>query len=212
MIHDFDCSNLRSKLSSSSTFTKFLVLPETRPFLPLRFKPAWTSTPRPSTPTPSSSNHLSQQARPNRISRYSLLPYLPLLFFFLILLPAIFLPLSPPSQPPIRDTNLSPSATISSYSTTITMTQTVVSTTTQVQTITQTYLQIPSFTPLPTTSTTTSIPLESPPSPVRTIALKSQDYSISSETGNVVLVWLEQLRANVRTYWEGLWRWLQTVA
>jgi len=215
VIHDFDCSNQpASKLSSSSSssgssFTKFLVLPDTRPFLPLRFKPSWTNTPRPSTPT---SKQLSPPRSRSKTLRI-LLPYLPLVFFLLIL-PTIFLPLSPsPSHPPASPNpaihNLDRKASIISYSTK-TQTQTVVSTTTHVQTITQTHLQIPTLTPLLTTSTPT---LFATPTPVQTIPVKPQDYySISNETGNAVLVWLEQLKANARLYWESLWRWLQSVA
>ncbi|GAA5824519.1 hypothetical protein JCM5353_000337 [Sporobolomyces roseus] len=214
VIHDFDCSNQpASKLSSSSSssgssFTKLLVLPDTRPFLPLRFKPSWTNTPRPSTPT---SKQLSPPRSRSKTLRF-LLPYLPLVFFLLIL-PTIFLPLSPsPSQPPSRNRaiqNLDRQASIISYSTK-TQTQTVVSTTTHVQTITQTHLQVPSLTPLLTTSTPT---LFATPTPVQTIPVKPQDYySISNETGNAVLVWLEQLKANAWMYWESVWKWLQSVA
>ena len=205
VIHDFDSSN-RSKGSSSSIFTKFLVLPDTRPFLPLRFKPSW-ATPRPSTPT-----QKQLATRPRMQSRTSrILPYLPLLFF-LFVLPYIFSPLSTQSNSePLTPQSIRQPPIVSHSVITQTRTQTVVSTTTHVSTITQTHLQIPSLTPLATPTSSRSIPLASP-KPVQTIPINFAEYSISNETGNVVLVWFERLKANTLMYIEGLLRWLQTVA
>ncbi|GAA6062016.1 hypothetical protein JCM10212_006091 [Sporobolomyces blumeae] len=104
VVHDFDLSD-RTK-GSTSKFTKFLVTAETRPFLPLHFKPSVAR------PTSESSRRKKLTTLPTRSRNDPVVHYLALLPWFLIAIHLVYSQASSPTSlsvsppPPARSTSL----------------------------------------------------------------------------------------------------------
>ncbi|GAA5875285.1 hypothetical protein JCM16303_000570 [Sporobolomyces ruberrimus] len=233
VVHDFDLSDSDSKGSSRSnmTFTKFLVSADSRPFLPLRFRPSSSNPHSLASGTASSGpgHHLSSlKEKELRLARQWLdLAYIaPLYCLILIFVAGAAFrgqrtsdPPSPASTSLLHTPKVIPTASVPpavypliSYST-ITKTSSAVHTTTHLQTLTETRTSTKTVSlPLATTTKTNYILAASEPTPTRLVPSppsSSQDYlPSSSRDGNPVLVWLEELRISVRMYLED---WLRTL-
>ncbi|GAA6011521.1 hypothetical protein JCM11491_004673 [Sporobolomyces phaffii] len=228
VVHDFDLSD-RSR-TGSSVFTKFLLRPDTRPFLPLRFKPCHSSSdPSSSSGAPSggggrqTSSSKKKEKEFNAAKEWLDFAYIApmyLIAFAVILGAAIR---GPPAQNAAKALNHAPphEARVPTQATEVAATHTlpparlvhpVISYSTV--THTQTALAVSTSTVTRTVTSTESARKSpaAPPAPqpqsldrLAGAAPRADDdgaAGVSSEVGNSLLVWLERVRIAAREYWD----------